>query len=451
MVLGSQFGADSGTWVGYNAPMNTPADRGLYRWEWVCLLLFVPIFVGFGWNVHRRSTNSELRRTDYCVYTRAAWAVRAHLDPYTIQEEHGWHYCYPPPFVLFMVPLADPPPGVDRTGFLPFETSLVLWYTLNLLLGIWAIHRFALAVAPETIPWSRRWWYVRLLPFDLCITGIGFTLSRGQVNIIVLALLAEMFLAIRRGRPIGGGMWLAAAGALKVFPGLLILYPLFIRVPRIYLGVAIGLIALMALLPAAVWGVEGAVRMNENFLRLVVEPGVTNEGDVSRGEELTNTSQTDSQAFHAIIHSIRHPDPYTRPLNSDKLSKALHYLIGTGMLVVTGLVARRNPAAVDRAAGALIIFGALCIIMVHLAPASHMHYYVLALPTAMGLVAQDVVRRPGAAVPTRGVITLLVVWALLVGVAMLDTSPFCVRLREVGLAVWSTVALWGYSLYRVRG
>ena len=230
----------------------------------------------------------------------------------------------------------------------------------------------------------------------------------------------------------------------------MIFYPLFIRVPRIYLGVAIGLIGLMAVLPAAVWGVDGAIKMNKNFLRLVVEPGVTNEGDVSRGEELTNTSQTDSQAFHAIFHSIRHPDPYNRPLNSDKVSKGIHYLIGAVMILITGFVARRNPSAVDHAAGALIIFGALCIIMVHLAPASHMHYYVMMLPTAMGIAAQDLARRPAAAVPRRGVIAILVTWALLVGVSMVDTSPFCVRLREVGLAVWSTVALWGYSLYRVR-
>ncbi len=431
--------------------MQSPAERGLYRWEWACVLLLLPLFAAFGWNVVRRSTDFQFRMTDYGVYTRAAWAVRADIDPYTIEEDHGWHYCYPPPFVLFMVPLADPPPGADRTGYLPFGVNLAVWYTLNVLLCAWAVHRFALAVSPELAPWSRRWWYLRLIPFDLCITGIGFTLSRGQVNILVLALLAEMFLAIRRGRPVAGGIWLAAAGSLKVFPGLLALYPLFIRSPRIYLGVAIGLIALLGLLPAAVWGVDGAIRMNRNFLTLVVQPGVTNEGDTARGEELTNTSQTDSQAFHAVFHSIRYPDKETRPLNSDKLSKGLHYLIGAGMILVTGLVAHRNRAAVERPAAALIVFGAICIIMVHLAPASHMHYYVLALPTVMGVVAQDLLRRPDSAVPGRGLTAALIVWALMVGVAMIDTSPFCVRLREIGFAVWPTVALWAYSLTRVRG
>ena len=428
----------------------TPDERGLYSWEWSALVILAAICAAFGWLVIERSAHSELRMTDFGVYSRAAWAVRVGIDPYQISDDRGWHYCYPPPFVLFVTPLADPPGGSDRAGFLPFDVSVGLWYGLSLLLAAWAAHRFALAAAPDTVPWSRRWWYHRLIPFDMCLPVIGFTLSRGQVNHLVLALLAEMVLALRRRQPIAGGWWLAAAGALKVFPGLLILYPLAAKQWRPYLGVAAGLALLMGALPAAVWGVDGAIRMNRNFFELVATPGLTNTGDATRGTELTNTSDTDSQAFHAIVHNIRHSDRATRPTNSDGLSKAPHYLLGLGMIALTLYRARRIPALLDQPAEALLAFGGLCIIMVHLAPASHMHYYVYAMPTIAGLVALDLRDRPGAALPSWGLIAVLSAWSACIVIAMLDTSSVCIRLREVGLGVWPTVVLWGYSMSRLR-
>jgi len=430
--------------------MESDADRGLHRWEWIAVLLLLPLFAAFGWIVVERSAHFDDRMTDYGVYTRSAWAVRVGQDPYRIADDRGWHYCYPPPFVVFMVPLADPPTGADRTGSLDFDWNVALWYTFNLLLAGWAVHRFALAALPDAKTGSRLWCYIRLVPFDLCITAIGFTLNRGQVNILTLAFLAEMFLAGRRGRSIASGWWLACAGALKVIPGLLVFYPLLTRQWRAYLGMTAGLILLLGVIPAAVWGVEGAIRMNHNFLEQVVAPGVTNTGDETRSKELMNATSTDSQAFHAIIHNIRHPEMATRPDNSDALSKGLHYFFGLSMIAATLLVARRSPGWHDRAPEALLIFGSFCIIMVLLAPASHMHYYTYALPMILGLVAQDLRNRPGAAVPDRKLLIGLALWTACISIAMIDTRPECVRLREVGLGVWPTVALWGYGLSRIK-
>ena len=443
---------DEGPTTNYNTPMESqsPAERGLYRWEWAALLLLLPTFAAFGWNVVQRSAYFDMRMTDYGVYTRSAWAVRAGLDPYQIPDDRGWHYCYPPPFVVFMVPLADPPSGADRTGYLPFDINVALWYALNLLLSAWAVHRFALAVMPEAVPWSRRWWYVRLIPFDICITAIGFTLNRGQVNILTLGLLAEMFLASQRRRPVTAGWWLAAAGALKVIPGLLVLYPLLTKQWRGYLGMLAGLALLLGVVPAAVWGVEGGLRMNMAFLKQVVTPGMTNTGDETRSKELMNTTSTDSQAFHAIFHNIRYPNPKERPDNSDGLSKGLHYLLGFSMIGVTVWRARRVPNLVERPAEALLVFGSFCIIMVLLAPASHMHYYAYALPMVMGLVALDLRGRPGAAVPGWKLVAGLAAWTVCISVAMIDSFAWSTRLREVGLGVWPTVALWGYGISRIK-
>ena len=430
--------------------MTTDAERGLYRWEWCCVVLLLPLFAAFGWNVVQRSAYFDDRMTDYGVYTRSAWAVRVGQDPYQIADDRGWHYCYPPPFVIGMTPFADPPTGADRTGYLPFDLNVAIWYTLNLLLAGWAVHRFALGVMPEAIPWSRRWWYVRLIPFDICIAAIGFTLNRGQVNNIVLLLLAEMFLASQRRRPITAGWWLAAAGCLKVIPGLLVLYPLLTRQWRSYLGMVAGLVLLLGVLPTAVWGIDGAIRMNRNFFEQVLAPGMTNTGDETRSKDLMNTTSTDSQAFHAILHNIQYPNQKSRPDNSDTVSKALHYLFGLSMIGATVAMARRVPNLLDRPAESLIVFGSFCIIMTLLAPASHMHYYVYALPMIMGLVAYELRRQPGSAIPSKGLIVGLFIWMLCIIVAMIDSYDWSVRLREVGLSVWPTVLLWGYGLSRLR-
>ena len=60
--------------------------------------------------------------------------------------------------------------------------------------------RFATAIeeaSSHPTQWgSRKWWYSRTIPFYICIAPIGCTMSRGQVNMIVVALTAGMFLAV---------------------------------------------------------------------------------------------------------------------------------------------------------------------------------------------------------------------------------------------------------------
>src|SRR5581483_10400616 len=101
------------------------------------------------------------------------------------------------------------------------------------------------------------WWYARTIPVLVCLGGVGFTLGRGQVNLFLVALVAGMFAAAAAGRRFASGAWLAGAIALKVIPGLLVLYPLLRRDGRALAGVAVGLVVLLGAVPAAVWGAGG--------------------------------------------------------------------------------------------------------------------------------------------------------------------------------------------------
>jgi hypothetical protein len=429
--------------------MTAPAARPLSRWELAAVLLLGSLVVGFGYLTVRRAAYTFPRMTDQGVYARAAWAVRDGGDPYAVTDEHGWHYTYPPFFVLLFTPLADPPPGADRFGYLPFAAAVAVWYGLNVVFAAAAVHLLAVAALPDARPGSRRWWYARLIPFDVCLPAVGYTLGRGQANVVVVVLLAAGFLAAVRRRGFASGVWVAAAACVKVIPGLLVLFPLLRGRWREWLGVLAGGVLFLLVIPALVWGPRGAVGMNETFLREVVFPGLTNRGSKSREPELIGTKNTDSQAFHAVVHALRHPDRATRPTNSDGLSKAIHYLIGLGMIGATGWAWRR--AAPQGGVGQLLLFGCLCVIMIHLAPASHMHFYAFALPLVAGLVADDLRRHPGRAVPTPPVLAGLLTWTALTAVPLLDTWPLALKLRDFGLAVGATVGLWGWGVVRLAG
>lgn len=423
------------------APPASPASRPLYWWEWVNLLLLIALIVGFGFITVRRSTRPDNRMTDFGVYARAAWAVRTATDPYEVVEEHGWHYTYPPPFVLVMTPLADPPAGADRTGYLPFGTSVAVWYGLNVLLSAAAVHLLARAGLPDARPLSRRWWMVRVVPFCVCISGLGFSLGRGQANSLVLVLLAGgLLLAVRRWAW-WAGVLLAAAACVKVIPGLFVLFPLVRGRWTELLGVLAGGLVFMLLVPTAVWGPQGAVDMNLTFLREVAFPGVTNEGSKSREPELTGTKNTDSQAFHAIIHTLRHPDRDTRPTNSDGISKGLHYLLGLGMIATTVWAHRRGGG------GPLLLFGSLSVIMLHLAPASHLHFYAFALPLVAAVVVADLRRHPARALPSWPVLTALSAWGVLTTLPLIETWSVACVWRDYGGAVAVTLALWGWGVW----
>jgi hypothetical protein len=450
----------------------------LYRWELVAVVC-LPLLVGLlGIDTYRRSTHPNGQMTDFGVYARAAWAVRVGANPYEVASDRGWHYLYPPPFVLLVLPLADPPLGADRFGYLPFGVSVMVWFALNVVLCAVTVHLFALAAVPDARRWSRRWWYARLIPFDVCMVGLGYTLSRGQVNVLVLAMLAAGFLAAVRNRAGWAGLWLAAAASIKVLPGLLLLFPAVRRRWRELGAMVAGGVLFLGVVPMLVWGPAGAVEMTLTFAKKVVQPSVTNTGDQTIHKEFSGTTSTDSQAFHAVIHAVRHPDRATRPEVSDGLSKGLHYLIGLGMVAATVWAGRklkdltprpplhtgegendRRPLAPPLRFGegvggwgparSLLFFGCLCVVMVHLAPASHMHYYSYSLPLVAGLMADDLRRRPGAAVPRRGVLAGLIGWAVLTTVPVIDTWPLALQLRDFGLAVAANVGLWAWGVVRL--
>lgn len=427
-----------------------PGDRPLYRWEKACVLLLLLIAVGFGALTLVRSAYQTSRKTDFGVYARAAWAVRDGGDLYRTADDNGWHYVYPPPFVLLFLPLADPPAAADRAGYLPYPVGVALWYALGVLLIGYSVHTFASVCLPDAVRWSRRWWYARLLPFDLCIGGLGFTLARGQANILLVAILAAAFAAAVRSRPIRSGAWFAAAACLKVFPGLLILFPVVRREWRASIGYAAAAVVLLFALPALVWGPAGAIRENARFLQLVVAPGLFDSSELPEEDrllaaELHNMTAKDSQSFVATLHYWRYPDALNRPHEPDADTRRWHWLLSGAMIAVTVAVGERLRRRGGTPSDWLVFLGGLIAVMLLVVPVSHFHYYAIATPLLAGLVCRSLANRPGSAVPDPVTLAALLVWSMATGLLLLDT-PFA-SWRTAGVAPLATVLLWGYGMW----
>lgn len=424
------------------APLS-PGDRRFSRTEWVCFGLMVGVALYYAIWTEVHSCFLDRRMGDFGVYLRAAWAARTGNDMYSVTDDNGWHYCYPTTFALLLMPLADPPAGFPTAGCLPYPVSVGVWIIVCYLLAIWCAHALAGLIVPEAKPFTRRWWSARNAPLMLSAGGIGYTIVHGQVNTLIAALIAAMFLAWARGRKLASGVWLAGAMAVKVTPAFLVLFPLLRRDRRALVGVAVGLFLMLGVLPACVFGVSGTIRESRKLVDQVLLPGTTGAGDQTRAKELTQTVATDSHSFQAVIHNYLHPDPYTRPADASKETRLIHWTICGVMTLITLVVGWRSRGA--DAASQLVLLGAFALVMVLASPVSHIHHYAMVLPAICGLWLKGLADRPGHAWPSAWISASLIIWGAGTGLPLLPGRVF-VQMREFGLGTGATVLIWAVSL-----
>ncbi len=423
--------------------MPAPAAERLRIWEIVGLVLFAALATGIGVLTVIRSAYLENPKTDFGVFARAGWAVRTGEDIYDAIDDNGWHYAYPPPFAVAMAPLADPYRFLPRDGFLPFAASAGIWYALGVAALAYALHAFAGAVLPGLARGSRGWWYARMVPLYVCLGGIGHTLGRGQVNLAVLALAAAGFAAAVRNRRFAGGAWLAAAAVLKIIPTLLVLFPLARRDWRALLGAAAAVALLLGAVPAAVWGVDGAVAVNAKLVRVVLGPVFDKDGDQTRAKELHELTATDNQSVQAAVQAWVYPDRDARPAAAAPAAKAAHLAVCGGMLLATAWVGFRRLGAAP--ADQLVFLGLICAVMTVATPVSHMHYYAFVLPLVAGLWLRGTAARPGQVAADPRTTAVLAAWGILTAVPLFP-GPVFDRLRECGLGAAATIGLWAVGM-----
>lgn len=193
------------------------------------------------------------------TYNAAHAILSGHgADMYDPAVVHG--YTYSPVFALLFVPLA----------LLPWSVAQVVWYVLCQLwlwLAIGALARvFSLVLPTEFQRW--RVWTIPVVP-TLAAVWLGLppsvqaSLDFGQVDYLILALLAIGVVHLLRGRDALGGVFICVAALLKITPfGLIALLLLGKRWRALAgSGITLGVCVLAtAAIPAVGFGAWAAMR-----------------------------------------------------------------------------------------------------------------------------------------------------------------------------------------------
>jgi hypothetical protein len=209
-------------------PSTTDAAKAAW-WRWATLL---GLWFGFAALIILAAHNNrDYGFAVFTVYENAAEAVLNDQSPYDGGTAvSAWPYLYPPLLAQIIVPLIA---ATDH------PTAALIFFALNMAL----LAAAAAVLSRQATPTQRRdiWLLaVFLLP-------IGQAIFLGQITVVMLALLAGTWAAVRDHRPGLGGALLALACWIKVYPALIVLYFVWKRDWRVVRGVAIAGIVLAAL------------------------------------------------------------------------------------------------------------------------------------------------------------------------------------------------------------
>lgn len=414
------------------------------RWTRISALSLALLFVTFGVVTVIRSAFQDVRKTDLTVYLRAGWAVRTGENLYSVTDEHGWHYHYPPLLASLLVPVAQPPANVDAKPLVPFATVVVIWYLLGIACIIASVKLMAGTVGPTAVHRDgkyRRW--LLYIPLWVLAPALFSSLSRGQVNELVLLLLVGMIVAASGGSRLAAGMWLAGATCIKLFPAYLLIYPLWKRDYRWLGGTAIGLVLGLLIVPSAIIGPARTMSLYGDWGRHFLQPVLGESDDTARNRELLGATATDNQSIQGVLHNVSNLDRATRPKTAAIGTKIGHWLIGGLMTLVTLFIAQRSQLK-EPYREALTLSG-LIVPMMLISPVCHLHYFVLLLPVIMTVIACHLNFGQRVRPALKGVLVLVFFTGLLPRIPGLEYS------RDIGLASLGALVLWIAALIELSG
>jgi hypothetical protein len=339
---------------------------------------------------------------DLDVFLRAAWAVRNDADLYAVTSDNDWHYLYPPLYAILLTPLADPPQGEVASGYVPYAISVAICYLVSLLALYLGVHTLASALEENsedssfrTQPrYCRRWWMLRLTPIIVCGLPICHTLMRGQVNVLVLAMLCAALAGWARQQRFRAGLWLALAICIKVIPAFLLVYPLWKRDGRALAGCLVGCIAGLVLIPLAAFGPARAATHYDTYGRAFFGPFFNLTDDDRHTEEITTT---DSIGVKNALHNWMYPgeEKYDRAMHP--IAKAVYLLLGFAMTFLT--LWPRGSSSSEATPPTAHQLGGLILLMAIFSPVCHMHYLLFCVPIVMSLLVHAWERQATVEVP----------------------------------------------------
>jgi alpha-1,2-mannosyltransferase len=435
-------------------PLNKKQKIGL------CLLLLLSITFG-AW-VELRGALQHTRKTDVGVYFRAAWAVRTGNDLYSVTDDRDWHYIYPPLFAILMSPLADPPSGMSRDGYMAYEVSLGIWYIVTLGMGFWGAHLLAKALEDTSADlavrgqprFCQRWFALRIVPILILLPAIGRGQMRGQVDMLIVLLLCCAAASLLRSRRFRAGLWLAAAICIKIIPALLLLLPVWRRDWRMLYGTVAGLVIGLIMIPLAVMGPHRVISGYQTFYEEVLLGGVAGNTHGRVGGELTGIKSTDSNSPMVIMHNIIHPIKADRPEVAAKGVRLAHWLIAVSLIIISLYAGgwRASSHFLSGKAEAkpreILFLGVLLLITFIISPVFSPHYVSIAVPLVMVVLSILWERHSYPNIPFAWKVLF---WSLFIShiLTSIDRGVFW-YLRDFGLVLFTTLMLWIGCIFLLR-
>jgi hypothetical protein len=230
---------------------------------------------------------------DFEVYWTAAERARGAEPLYRADDGH-YQFKYLPAFAVLAIP----------AGLVPLPVAKGIWFAVSILLLI-ALVASSLALLPAV---RKPVWLLVTIALVAMLKFFGREVVLGQMNALLAVIVAGALLAIRRGRETSAGLLIALAVVVKpyavlFFPWLLAgrragpARPQIRATPaerprgattgrlggRAFPAAAAGL-ALVAAVPALLYGVRGNVDLHRSWWRTVTEttaPNLTNADNVS--------------------------------------------------------------------------------------------------------------------------------------------------------------------------
>lgn len=438
----------------------TKRQKALLVGVFLCIIMF-------GLWVELRGAYLQRPMTDLQVYLRAAYAVRTGGDIYEITDDNDWHYVYPPFFAILLTPLADPPKGIDRTGYLPFGFSVGFWYIFTMALALWGIHILAKAIEEQSpLPikenisststvykYHQMWWAIRLIPFLILSVPIGRSQMRGQVGLIIAFLICLMSASILKQKRFQAGIWLSMATAIKVIPAFLFLLPLWRRDWKMLFGGLIGLLISLLILPMITMGIENTINSYKSFFHEVLLAGAKGETNSTRGDELTCITCTDSNSPMTVIHNIINPDRLNRPKKASAYVREAHWLIAILLTFITLYVSKCSgdkwyASRANQDIYEVLFLGLLLLLMCIISPVFHPHYISMVIPLIMAIL-WVLWQRYGYRQEPLGY--KIIFWFLIVSHIITSIGGVFWFTRDFGLVLLSSLLLWIGGIILLKG
>jgi hypothetical protein len=393
---------------------STVVGDGISPWmKWILAVLALAVVSVLGVSTVHRAAFARIERTDFTVYRAAGSAVLEGADIYRAHNSRGWAYVYPPPFAIVMAPFAK----------MSVFWGALIWYIISVSLFAWAIVMAAKSAGGATVPKQGRW-LLYVVPILLIAGWFVSAVTRGQASVVLSWLVIAAFYWHFRGRNVIGGLCLAGAILLKVFPALLLAYFVW---RRRWQFAAVTLIALSAgslLLPATVFGWQRNITYIHEWAAAVAKPVLSDEATREQSylnEQLLDPQKPRNQSLMAVIWRL------TRSGWAREMAMALAVL----MALATAWVARRARDDIESLVASAAIAWVLLV-----PPVSESHYFaMLLLPLAV--VTGEASASSGTPVARRLACGTLIVFGVvsLVAVSLEAAQSF-------GFLCWATVGLW---------